>query len=337
MENSISDEWVLSDPAERGIDPVLFSQAYADAARVPSLRGLLVVRHGCLVGERYYGGQDQHTVLNIKSVSKSILSALVGIALREGFLNSLDQTVAELLPEYFGPHINPRKRGITLRHLLTMSAGLRWVEDANHLRPWQQSSDWVKYALDRPLAGPPGRRFNYNTMLTHLVSVILARVSGMSTYTFADEYLLGLLGINIKPWTTDPGGYFIGGTDIQLTAREMAKIGQLYLGQGAWNGAQLIPADWVRESTRPQIALRHHGFWHPAYTDYGYYWWLRKLRGANAAVASGYGGQIIIVVPSLDVVVVTTADADVPHATVMQQSNRIEDFVETSVLSTIQE
>jgi CubicO group peptidase (beta-lactamase class C family) len=325
-----------SAPHEQDIDPVLLMHAYKSAGGLPALRSLLVVRHGRLVGERYFGGHDRDTVLNVKSVSKSILSALVGIALREGFLGGLEQPVSTWLPEYFGPEVDPRKREITLRHLLTMSAGLRWVENADYLRPLFESPDWLQATLELPLVDIPGRRFNYSTALAHLTSAILTRTSGMSTYTLADEYLFGLLGISIEPWTSDPQGYFVGGTDIRLSARDMARFGQLMLQRGHWNGTQVVPEAWVDESTRPQIALPKAGFWHPAYTAYGYYWWLRKMGTHEAAVASGYGGQLIYVIPTLDLVLVTTADASVPFSSVMQQSNAIEDFIEASVIPSVQ-
>jgi CubicO group peptidase (beta-lactamase class C family) len=333
---SAIDDWPLAAPEAHGVDPAALAAAYNTASAMPPLHSLLVVRRGHLVGERYFGRQNVHTVLNVKSVSKSILSVLVGIALREGFLRDLNQPIAELLPEFFGPETDAIKRQITLRHLLTMSAGFKWFENASHLRRWQRSSDWVKYVIDLPLADPPGVRFNYNTTLTHLVSVILSRATNMSTLMFADEYLLGLMGVTIKRWKTDPQGYHIGGSDICLTARDMAKIGQLILTQGNWQDRQLVSAEWVRESTRPQIALPSEGFWHPAYTNYGYLWWLRQFGGHAAAVASGYGGQIIFVVPDLEAVIITTASADVPYTTVMQQSNAIEDFVENSIIPSIQ-
>lgn len=330
-------EWRLTVPEEQGIDPVALATAYDQAAKMAPLHSLLVARHGALVGEHYYDHFHLHSIFNIKSASKSVLSMLVGIARREGLIGELGQPISGWFPEYFGSQTDLRKQRITLWHLLTMSAGLGWIENAGTVRRWRHSEDWVRFVLDAPMVSEPGRQFNYNTGLTHLVAVILARAVDTSLQTFAERHLFGPLGVHVARWKTDPQGNNIGGTDICLTARDMAKFGQLVLQQGRWGDRALIPPEWVAESTRAQIALRQPGFWHPAYTDYGYYWWLRTLGGHAAVVASGYAGQLIFVVPALDLIVATTTDADVPFTSVMKQSNQIEDLIETFVIPSIQE
>ncbi len=332
-----ADQWPVAEPGTVGMRANQLEAAYDMAARLGALYSLLVARQGQLVGEQYYGRCTPRSAVNVRSVTKSVVSALAGIALREGILRSLDTPIAEWLPEAAEPQADPRAREITLRHLLTMSAGLRWIENTGGLRRLHHSPDWVRFTLALPSVNPPGQPFNYNTTLTHLTSVILTRASGMSTLALAERFLFEPLGVPAPRWKTDPQGYNIGGADLYLTPRQMLMFGQLYLQQGAWGGQQLVPPDWVRQSTHEQIALDRPGFWNVAYTSYGYYWWLRRYHGHAAAVASGYAGQHVIVVPDLDLVVVTTANADVPYSGVMKQANLIESVVDDYVIPSLQD
>jgi CubicO group peptidase (beta-lactamase class C family) len=218
-----------------------------------------------------------------------------------------------------------------------MSAGLGWIENTGGLKRLYHSPDWARFALTLPVISLPGQQFNYNTTLTHLTSIILTRASGMNTLALAERSLFGPLGIPTPRWKTDPQGVSIGGTDLYLTPRQMLTLGQLYLQHGRWGDQQLVPHEWVHDSTREQIALNRPGFWNPAYTAYGYYWWLRLYKGYAAVVASGYAGQHIIIVPALNLVAVTTANADVPFTTVMKQVNLIESVVEEYVIPSLYE
>ena len=335
------DNWPVAAPEAQGLDVNKLAAAYDRAAGIPPFYSLLITRHGRLIGEQYYGRCTPHSAINVRSVTKSVISALVGIALREGMLKSLDDPISLWLPEYMDDETIPAKRArvsaLTLRHLLTMSAGLGWIENTGHQRRLSHSTDWARFTLGLPSIGTPGQQFNYNTTLTHLTSIILTRASGMSTLALAAKYLFEPLGIPAPRWKTDPQGFYIGGTDLYLNPRQMLMLGQLYLQHGQWGDQQIVPQAWVDESTREQIALNRLGFWNPAYTAYGYYWWLRQYKGYAAAVASGYAGQHVIVIPALDLVVVTTANADVPFSQVMTQANLIESVVEEQVIPSIQE
>jgi CubicO group peptidase (beta-lactamase class C family) len=322
-------------PEAQGVIPDLLTKAYAQAAAYKPLHSLLIARNGFLVGEAYFGEQQRKSTLNIKSATKSVISMLVGIALSQGLLRDVHQPLMELLPEYFTAQSDVRKRSLTLWHLLTMSAGLGWIENAGSLRHWHHSEDWAQFALNLPVIATPGNQFSYNTTLSHLLSIVLTRVSGMSTLEYAQQHLFGPLGIAKSRWKTDPQGCNIGGTELYLTSREMLKLGQLYQQDGVWRDRIVVPQQWVPNSTRQQMTLRKNGFWHPAYTGYGYQWWLRNMAGYPAAVASGYGGQFIYIVPDIRLVVVTTAHSDVPYGVVMQQSNTIEDIIEQYVMPAI--
>jgi CubicO group peptidase (beta-lactamase class C family) len=276
----------------------------------PTLLSVLIVRHSSLVFEHYFQGCRAQDSANVKSVTKSIVSALVGIALRERYLTSLDQRLLEFFPQDFPTGGDPRKREITLRHLLTLRSGLLWVESSTESLPALFASDhWVRHGLSLPLAYAPGEVFAYSTLDAHLLSAVLTQVTGMSTLVFANRSLFGPLGSRATTWVTDPQGYNIGGSELYLTPRNLAKIGYLYLRRGHWEGQQLLPEEYVKDSSRTQVNP-NGGFVVP--DTYGYLWWVSTIGPYASYYAIGYGGQTIYVIPALDVVLVTTARWDVP-------------------------
>lgn len=301
--------WRVSTPEDQGIDSTPLLRMLEDIRENGlGIDGIVIVRRGHLVFESYLAPYDADTVHNLKSSSKSVLSALVGIALREKLLDGLDQRLSELFPEYFTSVDDPRKRDITLRHLLTMTAGLEWEENSPESDELWRSSDWIGAAIGLPLTDAPGERFVYSTALTHLASAAIARRSGMTTRAFAEKYLFDPLGIRAGLWRRDPQGFHRGGFDLFLTPRDMARFGYLYLRNGTWNGRQIVPREWVVESTRSQVKT---GGW-AGIDEYGYWWWIDPA----AYVAIGLGGQVIAVFPEQDLVVVFTAagPGDVPFA-----------------------
>jgi len=295
-------EWKTSTPAAEGIDP----RGLAEVERIfaeqrPEVRSLLLIRNGRLVYEKYFRGASAEQAFNVKSVTKSFTSALTGIALREGLLRSPGQKLSELLPEYFDARTDARKREITLRHLLTMTAGFEWTENGTVTMEWNRSADRTKFTLDLPLIVDPGKGHTYNSALSNLLSVIIARQSKVSLLEFARNQLFGPLGIRTQRWDTDQQGYYKGGSDLYLTARDMARFGFLYLNAGQWEGKQIVPVEWIWESLRPYSAKD------PFWADYGYQWWIGQDDELPAFFASGYGGQMIHIVPKLDLVVIVTS------------------------------
>jgi CubicO group peptidase (beta-lactamase class C family) len=331
--------WRTSTPAEQGMDPaVLDDMVTVVPDTYPQVRSVLVVRHGYLVYERYWRGVDAGDGHNTFSVTKSFLSALVGIALGERHLKDLDQTVEELLAPHLPPDADPRLRQVTVAQLLTMSSGL--ASDDSSLggddRIWErlfQSRDWVRHILSRRLATPPGESFAYSGANSHLLSAIVADTTGQSTLAFARAKLFGPLGIGTDDaleqvlrrwpptpaqvaayeqatvaWPSDPQGYHLGDSLLKLPARDLAKLGYLYLNGGRWDGAQLVPADFVAASTQPQSEpSRGPG-------DYGYHWWVTNETGHDAFRAMGFGGQLIQVIPELDLVAVITSEPGQEHS-----------------------
>jgi CubicO group peptidase (beta-lactamase class C family) len=325
--------WRAAPPAQVGMDPEVLAELDAKAAYHPQLRSLLVVRHGYLVYERYWHG-DAGSGQEAFSVTKSFTSALVGIALRDHHLKSLDQTVGELLARHLPADADPRLAKVTGRQLLTMTSGLAGDDptvggDLDLLVRLRQSRDWVRHILGRRLATTPGTTFAYSNAGSHLLSAIVADATGQSTLAFARAKLFGPLGIHAEhalvgvdvpnasrallrayqraavAWPTDPQGYHTGFGGLKLPARDLAKLGYLYLNGGRWDGAQVVPAGYVRASTQAQS--------HPppgaGIDGYGYQWWVTSEHSHPGFLAMGFGGQFVQVIPDLDLVVVITSDA----------------------------
>jgi CubicO group peptidase (beta-lactamase class C family) len=290
----------------RGLDAALLDSAYADAAELPRLRSLLVARDGEILAERYFRGATPDRPANVKSVSKSIVSALVGIAVAEGHLRGPDQPIATFFPEHLGRDADPRKLGITVGNLLSMQSGLERTSGGNY-GAWVTSRDWVRYALERPVVDEPGGRMLYSTGNTHLLSAILTEATGRSTWAYARDVLAEPLGIRLPRWPTDPQGIYFGGNEMRLTPRAMVRFGELYRNGGRHEGRQVVPEAWVRASLTPRTRSPWSG------DAYGYGWFLSQAGGHSMFYAWGYGGQFIFVVPELRLTVVTTSEPDAPR------------------------
>lgn len=298
-----------AEPARRAdpADTVLLSQALQRAAELPRLRGILVSQGGQVVLERYVNGAGADRATNIKSASKSVLSALVGIAIAEGHIRGIDQPISDFFPAYFARQdVDPRKRQVTVGHLLSMQSGLESTS-FNGYGAWVGSANWVNAALDQPMVDQPGGRMLYSTGSTHLLSAILTRATGRSTWQYANEKLGEPLGFRIRPWQRDPQGIYFGGNDMYLTPRQMLRFGQLWLDEGLAGDRQVVPAAWVRESVARRTTSPFNGH------GYGLGWWTRESGGRAIHFAWGYGGQYVFVVPELDLVAVFTSQADGPR------------------------
>jgi CubicO group peptidase (beta-lactamase class C family) len=250
------------------------------------------MRHGRLVLERYYHGMTRETEWSLYSVTKSVVSALVGIALRDGRLESVDERLVDVFPDEVTTDVNPQVRSIRLRDLLTMSAGYRDVNTPN------ETDDWVRSELNRPVVSTPGTIFSYDDGSAHLLSCALTKVTGMTAADYARRKLFAPLGIRPGRWNGDGQGHSLGSGGLFLRPRDMLRLGQLYLQGGRWHGRQIVPRAWVRASTRKQIAI-------PGGYAYGYLWWINT--GPHGGyLAQGYRGQTIEGFPRLSLVIVLT-------------------------------
>ncbi|MDX1674810.1 MAG: serine hydrolase [Longimicrobiales bacterium] len=287
-------------PRTAGLDSVRLAAVLARADSLERLRCLLVARHGETLVERCRRGFSPDGVVNVKSVSKSVLSALVGIAIDEGHLAAVDQRVAPLLSEHLDS-VGPPKSRITIGHLLSMQSGLERTSGRNY-GAWVNSPNWVRDAIRRPMVQEPGGRMLYSTGNYHLLSAILTEATGESTLSYARSRLGAPLGIAIPAWETDPQGIFLGGNNMRLTPRAMLRFGELYRRGGEYEGRQVVPAHWIETSLEPRTRSRWSG------EAYGYGWFIGDAGGHRMFYGWGYGGQFVFVVPDLALTVVTTSD-----------------------------
>lgn len=275
----------------------------AEAAESPRLRSLLIARKGELVFERYYHGARADRTTNIKSASKSVISALVGIAIDRGLIEGPEAPIGPYFSQYLTKDEDAAKRAITVGDLLSMRSGLETTSNRNYGR-WAASRSWVRFALDQELIARPGGRMIYSTGNTHLLSAILTQAAGESTWSFAQENLAEPLGISLPRWQRDPEGIYFGGNNMAMTPRQMLAFGELYRNGGVHEGRRVLSKDWIERSFIPRGRSRYSG------QLYGYGWWMREFADVPSYFAWGYGGQYILLFPELDLTVVATSSTE---------------------------
>jgi CubicO group peptidase (beta-lactamase class C family) len=286
------------------------SAARLAASRLPQLQGLVVSHRGRIVLEYHAKGRDAGRLANVKSVSKSIIAALVGLAIERKLVAGVREPIVRWFPE-LRRDADPRRRAITIEDLLTMRSGLEPTSGPNY-GPWVTSRNWVRHVLERPMVSTPGTSMEYSTGSSHLLSAILTKATGSSTHQFAVESLAAPLGFRLARWPRDPQGIYFGGNDMLMSLRQMIAVGELWLNDGRARGAQIVPAAWVETSCRPRTRSR----WDPD-REYGYGWWSQTIGGYRACFAWGFGGQYILVFRDLGLVVAVTsatAVSDERHA-----------------------
>lgn len=301
-------DWQTATPEEVGLDPVLVARAYYEAQKRDTLFGLLVVKDGRIVAENYYNGADVDEIDRRASVTKSYTSALAGIAIDQGFLPGLDTRMLDYFPDV--AVTDPRKQDITIRQMLQMQAGYPWEEKDQLAWDIMWSGRYLNAIEDLPLSADPGTKFQYSSLTAHWTGIVVARSTGLDLMTFGNERLFGPLGVTPgEDWNRDVDGYYIGGGDILFTARDMARFGQLYLDDGVYDGQQLISGDWVNDSlaTHVEDTWDNIGKFHDI--GYGYYWWTATCGDHRVSFAWGHGGNLIVLVPDLNMEVIVTADS----------------------------
>ena len=310
-----TEAWRKSLPEEQGMngDKLHEMIAYIKKNEI-SIRSVIVIRHGYIVLDENIRGYRSFD--KVASVTKSITSALIGIAIDQGYIEGVDQTVLSLFPHREVANLDARKQKMTVEDLLTMRSGLDWPtgpcwwldgEVCNYYTDQLmfEDDDSLQFALDQPMAEEPGTTFNYIAGASHLLSAMISETTGLSALDFAKENLFEPIGIMGAIWPTDGEGINLGYGDIVIDPRDMARFGYLYLNEGQWDGEQIVSAAWVRASQQPLTATNNRGI----QPMYGYQWWVNPdLSFYNAA---GSGGNYIIVVPKQDLVVVFTSNIEV--------------------------
>ena len=299
----------------------------AAAAELPRLRSLVVAQNGKTLVEYFAKGTTAGRVTNVKSVSKSVVSTLVGIAIERRLIPSVRQPIATYFPE-LARDDDPRKRRVTIEDLLTMRSGLITTSFDNY-GAWVSSRNWVEYVLRRPMVADPGEDMEYSTGNTHLLSAILTKATKQSTWAFAQQQLGAPLGFTVSRWPRDPQGIYFGGNDMLLSPGQMLSIGQLYLDRGRAGSRQIVPSAWVDASCTGLGRSRFN----PDQT-YGYGWWSRDFAGRQGCFAWGYGGQYIIVFRESNLVVVTTSSTEVGDER-RDHRRQIFDIIERLVLPAV--
>ena len=283
-----------------------FAQAPSDIrsriAVMSQLHAILVQRGDEIIVAEAPRGRGLDRVANIKSCSKSIVGLLTGNAIAQGSIPSVEATIGEIAPSIIPSDATPGVEDLTIEELLTLRAGLEGTSGRNY-GAWVNSEDWVAFALRRPMVATPGGRMIYSTGTTHILGAVLAVATGKSLLAQARTVLGQPLGIEIPAWTQDPQGYYFGGNEMALTPRGMLRIAALMRDQGQFDGDQIIPADWIDQSTQARTRSPYSGF------DYGYGWFLTR---SGFIIARGYGGQIIAAHPEQDLAVAITSDPTSP-------------------------
>ncbi len=309
----ITDGWPVSFLAKQGIDEIIIEDLHNKIADnyYSNVHSVLIIRNGYLVFEEYYNGYDIDDLHRLYSITKSVSSGLIGIAIEKNIIGNALDSIPEYLSEYVNIDWSNQKDEITIADLLTMRSGIDWEELAipypdpqNSHRQMTSSNDWLQFVLQRPMAYPPGEYFEYNTGTSNLLAKIIANSSGIEADSFAVAFLLSKLDISDFSWFRDPqGNPCTGGTagGLHLKPRDLAKIGYVYLNSGIWNDTQVIPPDWISESTTKHVAFAGN-------QGYGYQWWHRQYNISGSAIetvyALGYGGQYMFVIEQLDMIVV---------------------------------
>lgn len=282
-------------------DPARLEHALASAQKLPRLHALIVAKDGRTLAERAFRGPGLDRPANVKSVSKSVISALIGAAIERGVLTGTDARVAELLPLDLPRAADPRLSKVTVGNLLSMQAGQDRVTNSNYGR-WVTSPNWVRFTLASRFVAEPGGPMLYSTGNTHLLSAILTRAAGRNTYLLVRDWLALPLGISIPPWDRDPQGIYFGGNNMVISPRALLRIGEMYRRGGVVGGRRVISEDWIRRSWTPLTRSPYSG------DAYGYGWFITTLDGAAAYYARGYGGQYVYVLPERAITLVITSD-----------------------------
>lgn len=294
-------EWQKAKLSDFNIDSAKFKNVLSQMNQVLSIRSILVVKEGKLIAEKYFEGAQPDYAMNIKSATKSITSTLVGIAIQEGYIDSVGQKVIDFFPEYKNKVRDPKKLDLTIKDILTMRSGY-----ASRL-PYKKDFTIENVLINIPMVDEPGIKFSYHAPTSQLISGIIERTSNMSFDDFAKKYLFEPLGISCSYWQKLPDRVAQADCESFFTPRDLARIGYLYENGGIIDGKRIVDSTFMEEATTDQISSKEE-LWQ--FDDcikndgYGYWWWTINSNGYKEFAARGAGGQLIHVIPDLDLVIV---------------------------------
>ena len=310
--------WEVSSPESLGLNSSMINSGFDKAAQLGYVYGIVIIRHSKIAAEKYFNGKNYNSNQTIRSVSKSFLSALVGIAVDRGLLK-LDQKLIDFFPEYVSVIKDERIKDITLGQVIKMRAGFKTDEEIYF--SFTGSDNWAKTILSYDLDFNPGSKMEYSTAGSHLMAVALTKAVGMSLEDFAKTNLFDPMGIKLKNWLKDPQGYCFGGNDMYFTIRDMAVLGYLYLNNGKMNDQQIVTEDWVKKSIVSYSGTSTNTWGKLSKYGYGYFWWTGEVSGQKIFTGLGHGGQYVLCVPELDMIIATQSfpDSDWEQADVQER------------------
>ncbi len=334
-------EWRVSAPADQGLDGEkldAFVRDLSSGKLLKPVNSLTIIKNGYMVVDKYFGEEGKNDLHTLQSVTKSITSTLIGVAIQQDMIADLEQSVLSFFPEYSSfKHLDENKKAMTLKHCLTMRTGQAWTGESHLGALNRYSGDKMKYVLDYKMEGPPGNQWYYNSGIAILLGGLLQNATKMNTKDFAMEYLFEPLGITSYRWDGHRGIPHTGG-GLYLTPRDMARIGYLYLKDGRWENNQILPENWVREATTRHV-LSTQTIAGVSLISYGYMWWLLPSRKTDLDtskpseiyMAYGHWGQFIFIIPSYDMVVVFTNDRTASYYEEIRPISLLYDYILKSV------
>ena len=331
-------DWLLSTPEKQGLDSKKLQKAISTAADISNFRSMLVVKDGMLVTEKYFSRKDDPRPQHVQSITKSIVSLLIGIAIDQGVIESEKEEIKPYFPEYFSKPHDERKQKITIEELLTMTSHLNFADQAitsryKGTKSWDDPALWKDYwyadnYLDRALQTDLVETDDeiaaiYNTPACNLLTTVLKRSANMTSKEFADKYLFGPLGIKNYAWYHDSNYNYVGGHTIFIRPRDLARIGQMILDGGQYQGRQIVSKEWLKKSFTPYVSKFVTTDDGKTTFDYGYLWWLDEYQGYTYQFAWGHGGQFLFMIPKANMLVVTTANPDPTPLTNWERSQKV--------------
>ncbi len=327
---------VYPNAKSQNIDGAQLEQAFDAARQDGGVAALIVARNNVVVADQLFHTEQADTHLNIYSITKSVTSILIGIALEQGYLQSVDDKIGPVLVRLSDAY-GPQHDVLTIKHLLTMSCGLPWSElDANatDYTKWARAGNQVDYVLSLPFIHEPGEFFTYNSGASHVLSVYLTSRAVQTTRDFAIDKLFAPLGITPGAWSTDKQGYYNGSSTLRLGPHDLLKIGLLFLNDGEYKGRHIVARTWVNESTRTHLST-HDAV--PYGSGYGYLWWTGSLNGHDYYFANGWGGQFIVNVPDLKLTVVAQSNWTVAGRSAPEQWWNTINLIMTKILPAVKD
>lgn len=298
-------KWKKSSLKKQGIDHKIIYQVYDSINQLKYINSLVIIKNGYLVSEKYYNVGNKDVMDLTFSVTKSVISTLIGIAIDKGFIQSVEDKMLSFFPEIDTNHIDPRKKEITIKHLLAMQAGFGEEKDLQAIV--DIAINEVNAIIKSDLHFNPGTDFLYSSHGSHILSVIITKSVGMNTSEFANEYLFKPLGMKEFIWVEDKNGIPSGGGGLMLTPRDMARIGYLYEQNGIINEKRILSENWIKESTSNKRSNLYK--WNDIVNlGYGYQWWTGELNNESFYAAIGHAGQWILIVPNINLIIAVTMD-----------------------------